>query len=77
MFCKAIDIVLSYVPQFLKKKCSLQNISKEKLETLVIKKLQKMVYIRHIKPEGQIQDDKKLYSMTLLIDKRKFYEHEI
>ncbi len=54
MFCKAIDIVLSYTPDFLKKKSSLQNISREKLEILIIKKIQKMVYLRHIKPEEQI-----------------------
>ena len=36
-----------------------------------------MVYIRHIKPEEQIEDDKKLIRVVQMIDKQKFYEHEI
>ena len=32
-----------------------------------------MIYIRHI--EKEIEDDKKLYKMSLLTDKKQFYQH--
>lgn len=47
-FCRVITIVLSYVEEYLKKRSLLQNISKEKLEVLIIKKMQNMVYLRHL-----------------------------
>lgn len=37
--------------------------------------MQNMIYIRYI--EKEIEDDKKLYKMSLLTDKKLFYKHEI
>ena len=49
--------------------------SNSKFKEIHIKKMQNMIYIRYI--EKEIEDDKKLYKMSLLTDKKLFYKHEI
>lgn len=77
MFTQAIDIVICHIVEFIKIKSTLQSLSKAKLETLIIKKLQNMIYVRHCMSEKPIDDDKKLALMSTLIDKQAFYHQEI
>ncbi len=74
MFCMVIKIILSYVEEFLKQKSILQSLTKQKLSTEIMKKLQNMIYIRYSLSDKMLEDDKKLVKMAELIDKNKFFE---